>query len=274
MRYRLATIQVGFALFIAMLFATATGIWLFQDLEQQFIREQYNLVEVFTAQAFLSVYVGDIELADDIVQSLVGDNILFAQIVKDGQVVAEERKIDLTLPVENVPVTVTGKRNQYQQIPYLDLTRGLIGRPGSQNDEHVQSYVRLGISLVPLEAIFRQQLWVFALISVGVAGVGALLGWLIYRDLWSPVARLIQTVKTFGTGDLSAQVSVDPEGHSQLLSIGQGWGAYKLLRHAFNQPHLGLAGFETASSLAEKTPCFELQHNDLAQAHDALAALF
>lgn len=210
LRTRLAVIQIGFALLVAMLFAAATGVWLYGELEQQFVQEQANLLELFAAQGFHAVYISDDDaalFAKEIVDSLVGGNVLYAQIVKDGQTISQRNPLNLPLATSAVPVGVTHNKRQATALTYLDFTRGLIGRPNQ--GEPVTSYVRLGISLAPLTSIFGQQAWVLGWITLGVMGVGGLLGWLIYRDLWHPIGRLTEAVQAFGKGALSAQAQVD-----------------------------------------------------------------
>lgn len=251
LRVRLAAIQVGFALLIIVLFGGATALWLFQDLENQYIAEQETLIELFTEQAFLSVYLSSTDFADDIVESMTADKVLYAQIVQDGNVIAEANQIGIELTAISVPIRATTQRLEMPDGGYLDMTRSLIGRP--ESEETSQSYVRLGVSLAPLKNLINRHLQILGLIGVGVLAIGAILGWLIYRDLWNPIARLTEAAKALGSGKLATQAAVDREDE-----LGD-------LAREFNQ---------MATSLNEKNDELQQLNQELAKANHAKSEFF
>jgi hypothetical protein len=55
-----------------------------------------------------------------------------------------------------------------------------------------------------------------------------------------------------------------------LVSLTPGQGAFELMNNSYNQPKLGVRGFEIVARLAETVPAFRLYHNNLEQTLTAL----
>jgi len=213
---------MGFSLLIAILFVGTTAFWLSQSLERQFETQYQSLTEMFAEQAFLAVIArssfGDSDFdpaaVERVVESLVGGDIIYAQIVKDGESVAENSKVNITLDTAPVPVAMTMTPQQHTDgLRYMEFSRGLLGRSGD-----AASYIRLGVSRQPLQAALENQLWTLGWIGLAITGVGALLGLGLFRGLWLPIRKLIEAVKQFGKGDYEAKAPVEREDELGLLA--------------------------------------------------------
>lgn len=214
---------MGFSLLIAILFVGTTAFWLSQSLERQFETQYQSLTEMFAEQAFLAViarsaFGGDSDFdpaaVERVVESLVGGDIIYAQIVKDGETVAENSKVNLTLDAAPVAVDMTMTRRQLEDgLMYMEFSRGLLGRSGEAT-----SYIRLGVSRQPLQAALQNQLWTLGWIGLAITGVGALLGLGLFRGLWLPIRKLIEAVKQFGKGDYATTAPVEREDELGLLA--------------------------------------------------------
>lgn len=144
---------------------------------------------------------------------VVMDPVIYAQIVLEGKLIAQHQHLGgepvervLALPEGTVPARRVERKRLESGQEYLDLWRAI----GSGQGSEVQSYVRLGVSLVPLResisGVYRLALgWAvsFAL----VMGVGAYLAW----PWWAN-----------GRAELSgAQVSSELRASNSQLSFGQ-----------------------------------------------------
>jgi signal transduction histidine kinase len=229
LRVRLAGTLMGFSLLIAILFVVTTALWLSQSLERQFQAQHEALTELFAEQAFFAVFLdsdsndsGESDEKDEgaierVLESLVARDVVYAQIIKNGQVVAEQSKLgSFPTASADMPFDITVNRRIGENgVAYLDITRGLIGRSGTIG---VTSYVRLGVSLASLETSLQQQLWTLGWIGLGITVVGAVLGLGIFYQLWAPIRRLTDAVKRFGKGDLAATASVKRQDELGLLA--------------------------------------------------------
>jgi len=110
--------------------------------------------------------------------TLVLGNVLYAQIVVDGEVLAEVNRLGEPLPPAASGEAGGGgltieRRVTAQGRAYWDIRRALPDRQG---------YVRLGLSLEPLERELRAQLWLTLGVGTGaVALVGLLLAMFFLR---------------------------------------------------------------------------------------------
>jgi len=143
--------------FAVLLVISLGGLYLYRsitDLSQQFRERAEFLALAFADRA--AIYLAqnqqkDLEL---LTQTVVLGSVLYAQIVSEGHVIAQNRAIDLELPVENfsAPLRVEHKK-PLNGMAYLDITRAL----AVPNTQSPQNYVRIGISLESLTAEIRAQ---------------------------------------------------------------------------------------------------------------------
>ena len=153
--------------------------------------------------------------------SVIGDQ-LYAQVVVNGQVIAERlapKLGHLTLPIEPLPAATTEQHSVHRLFngePYLDLRLGLTtltprGGTQSRRSAPTISYLRVGYSLTSIELALRRS----ALFIVGTSAllllVIGLLFWLTTR-IWGGI-HLRPPVATPG---------LSPEMEQALIANGDG----------------------------------------------------
>jgi signal transduction histidine kinase len=207
------------------LFVGATAFWLSQSLERQLIEQYKSVTTAFAQQVFVTVILdsdGPIGTNDSglleqsiFLDSFVEGDVIYGQIVHDGKLLEERQersKFDDEIPVSEVSVGTSVSHHQSESgIAYVDITRSLEGREDLNPDANVDSYVRLGLSLESFQKAFQNQLFTLVLIGIAIVVVGAILGWMLFLGLWSPIRQLIDAVQRFGKGDLTAKAPLDRE---------------------------------------------------------------
>jgi signal transduction histidine kinase len=159
-----------------------------------------------------------------VARNLLSEEVIYAQIVLDGQVLAQEMRYDVDLPVIAVPdrlemneLTLAG------QPPYLDLIQPLdnavdlllqSGHTITPEDQErlqkgIHGYVRLGFSLKQRDQEVQREALLLTALSLGLMVLGILLAWSLYRTILGPIEQLSATVRDFGQGKTYARVTVN-----------------------------------------------------------------
>lgn len=200
-----------------------------EGLERQLIQKGQDLTESLAKEAFLAIYVGGKQgpLEESLVylvESAVGGEVLYAQVVKDGRVLAEREAVELPLPVERVSVGLQITRETLPDgTPYLDLKRSLLGKLAPAKPAAVDSYVRLGFSLAAMQREIDRETLISLAFGLGFALLGLTVMLLLYRLILQPVEVLSRTVESIGQAlgkqPEGAQAAVVP-GPAAIIRVG------------------------------------------------------
>lgn len=157
-------------------------------------------------------------------RNLLIEDVVYVQIVVDGQVWTEENKLDLKLSlspepeqsrVETIPSN-DGSAAHLDVIQPLHQAVGVLAQFGHQMTgegwrrlrEGIHGYVRLGVSLTHLQQEVQQEALLLTGVSLGLMILGILFGWILYRTILAPIERLSGTVREFGAGNANARARV------------------------------------------------------------------
>lgn len=174
-----------------------------EQLERQSMQKGQDLTESLAKGAFLAAYVGGKQgpLNESLlylVESAVGGEVIYAQIIKDGQVLAERKAIDLAIPVEGTSAGLQiTKKLLPDGTPYLDFKRSLLGKLTPMKSETVDNYVRLGLSLANSQREVQRETLISWAVGLGFALLGLTVMLLLDRLILQPVETLSRTVESF-----------------------------------------------------------------------------
>jgi len=170
----------------------------------------------------------------------VGGDIIYAQVVKEGKVLAEAKRITVELPIEPLIGASLIQRRQLNRLHYLDLRiplsdlrrklldpetlkRILQGRgsftievtPNTTQQLGEAGYLRLGLS----EAfLLRARLLRYGLSGLFLLGALGVVLW-FHRSLARSIRQLMGAVRRFSQGDLKTRVEI--QSGDELEVLGQ-----------------------------------------------------
>ncbi|MFQ5794960.1 MAG: ATP-binding protein [Candidatus Bipolaricaulia bacterium] len=159
-----------------------------------------------------------------LINSIVGDDILYIQVVRYGGVLYEIRAANVQgqIPIEDPPSQMVVRRGKLQDGTwFFDIQRPLPDQltehPGlsyTATTMTVQvsrrpNYIRLGISLVLVQQELRAEMIRIVAVSLGFITVGVGIVLLLNRMILGPVGTLTETVRRFGSGELSTRAQVE-----------------------------------------------------------------
>jgi len=190
---------IGLVLVQSLVLGGIAAYRLVGELEEQFRDRAAALTEHIAQEAFYAAFLQGGAGLTAMVRGLVDDTVLYAQIVVEGRVAAEDNPAGFALPVGTVPAGLALAGRTLDGARYLDVTRALLGRA---RDASQTSYVRLGISLAYVEYELRQELMILAAAAGGLALLGAGAAFALYRGVLAPLDRLRGSVRRFGARSL------------------------------------------------------------------------
>ncbi|MFQ5794638.1 MAG: winged helix-turn-helix domain-containing protein [Candidatus Bipolaricaulia bacterium] len=163
------------------------------SLEQEFVNTAGWLSHGFADEVSLHILAGNENKLDASVKRMVRNYVLYAQVVKGGEVLAEDRTgdaINLDLPVASLPSAFKmEKRRLPSGTPYIDMIRSL----PLQNPEDggkAENYVRIGISLSKVRAEVRDAASIVLSVGFALVIVGILLSFYLARRIYGPAQEL------------------------------------------------------------------------------------
>lgn len=174
---RIVLVIAGIALFIIVVFSIFHLVRFRENLTSQFNSEASRAAQIFAESIHLDALPQQIT---NITHQYVRGDILFAQVVEDGQMIAEDRvesAEDLTLTVINLSGNLLRKEGWLSDgHHYLDEARAI-----TTEDGHL-SYVRIGFSLREVDAeVLRETLIVIGWGAGILVLLAILLGAYLYR---------------------------------------------------------------------------------------------
>lgn len=157
-------------------------------------------------------------------RNLVVGDVIYLQIVLNGQVLVQQSRYLVDLPLVSTPARVVVYHlTPSNGSPYLDLIHplnhplGILSRLGlvvtpevkRRLQGGVDGYIRLGISLKRMKLEINRGSLLLAALSLGLMILSILVGWGLYRMILGPVERLSGAMREFGAGDSHARAWVD-----------------------------------------------------------------
>ncbi|MGY4706250.1 ATP-binding protein [Candidatus Bipolaricaulota sp. J31] len=197
----------GFTLLLSFALAMIAAHQLSTSLEEQFVERGKSLVERVAKEAFYYLYIFGEGNLDVLVDSVVDEDVLYVQVVKDGEIVAQHLTGDFAPEVAPGP---PGLHVEELRAPdgtwYLDIRRSLLGRIGGK--EPVSSYVRLGLSLAAIGEKVAQEHMMIALGAGGIALLGIGAAFLLYWKVFAALEEIVRAMRDFGRGMLERRAKV------------------------------------------------------------------
>jgi signal transduction histidine kinase len=225
LQYKFIVPFLAFAVVLSAVFGWGTAQHRSQQLRQHYEREALILARHAAEEVLEHLLWG---LGHDpvlLVRNLLVEDVLYAQIVVNGEVLAQQARHSLYLPVLPTVSGVRVRQVDYDPsllIPYLDVVYPLgaslnaltqfghrVPPESTERLQGVHGYVRLGLSLERSVREIRQEWLMLIGLSLGVAALGILIGWGLYRTILGPLERLSEAVRAFGSGNLRARARLD-----------------------------------------------------------------
>ncbi|HED03240.1 MAG TPA: HAMP domain-containing histidine kinase [Candidatus Fraserbacteria bacterium] len=227
LRYKFILPFILFTVVLTVTFGVTAIQRLTYELRVQYERQGEQLA-LHTAGEVLEEQVLNLGHDNDLgllARNLVAGDVIYLQIVLNGQVLAQQSRYLVNLPLVTTParVVVYHLLTPSNGSPYLDLIHplnhplGILSRLGlvvtpevkRRLQGGVDGYIRLGISLKRMEVEINRGSLLLAALSLGLMILSILVGWGLYRMILGPVERLSEAMREFGAGNSRARALVD-----------------------------------------------------------------
>lgn len=145
---------------------------------------------------------------------LVAGTVLYAQIVRDGEVRFTDGRHALVVPAG--PLTrpfVVEERRTRGGTAYLDIRRAVPDFPLDR-----QTYVRIGFPLAEAHARIREETERIIMASLLMATAGVAAAFVLRRAILGPLGRMNAAIRLIRRGDYSARVATGTRDELQLLA--------------------------------------------------------
>lgn len=209
---RFLWIWMGLAVFITVVFS---GIYLWyavQTRTEEFRARAELLAWTFADRAAFDIARGNDQDLEFLAGTLVLGNVLYAQVIHEGQVLAEVSRMAEPLAAATAPSGVW--QIEHRRSPtqaYWEIRRSL---------PDVDGYVRLGLALEPLENAIRSQLVLIAGISIAfIALAGFVTVYWARRLFISPA--LSAPVPVTGSPSSAASIPTPALTGSSIIQLGE-----------------------------------------------------
>ncbi len=141
-------------------------------------------------------------------EGLVKDTVIYAQVVRDGEVIAERNGTSIPLTVEPLQTRQALQRGESPaDVPYLDVRRALAPHP---REIDPRSYVRVGFSMAPhrQEILSRQAeiaAWALGSVVVCLVGIRGYAAWARSRSRSSGQPKIDPSPISTNGGETSVE---------------------------------------------------------------------
>jgi signal transduction histidine kinase len=232
LRYKFIIAFTAFTVLLAVTFGVVATQRLISQLMAQYERYATHLAQHAAGEILedrgLHIPHDPVLLA----QSLLVQDIIYAQIVVDGQVIAEQTRYTVELPVTPEPEGIeVNEITPSDRSAYLDIVHplraalglltqfGLLITPEDQKRlQNLHGYVRLGFSLEHMKEEVQREALLFTALSLGLMVLGLLLAWILYRTILGPIEHLSATMRDFGQGKTYARAQVHSRDEIEALA--------------------------------------------------------
>ncbi len=199
---------VAFTILLSILFGAIAAYRMAYELEEQFVERGRQLAKHTVTETAHLLSLGEENRLPGLLRNLLEEPVIYAQIVQDQRVLAEEKRVAVDLPTEAVTAEFEIRRGRLLDgTPYLDIKQ----RSSS-------GYVRLGLSITYIQYEIGQDILIVSGASVGFILLGTLVAFGLYRVILRPVEQLMASVRAFGRGMFEARSSVKSGDELETLS--------------------------------------------------------
>ncbi|MFQ5796594.1 MAG: winged helix-turn-helix domain-containing protein [Candidatus Bipolaricaulia bacterium] len=194
--------------FVVVLSATFGSIYFYRfttELKGQYVQRGEEFADGLARQADL--YLEREEPLGVLAKWAVMGGVLYAQVVYQGQIVAEDRAteaLNVRLLIEDLATPLSTLEDRLPNgNTYLDVLRQLPSREG---------YVRIGVSLASVDYQIRNEALLISMISLGFIGSGILLSVFLARMMFQSRMEPI---------DRTAQAGPNGRSDGQIIEVGR-----------------------------------------------------
>jgi len=208
LKHKFIAALIAFTMLISVLFGAIAAYRMAYELDEQFVERGKGLAEHIAAEASRAASLGGREELQFMLEGIVGGHVLYAQIVKDGKILAEKKSVPIELPATALATDLELWRGRLPDgTPYLDVKRA-----------SASGYVRLGLSLNYINYEIRLDFLIISAASIGFIALGTLVAFWLYRAILRPVEQLAGSVQEFGRGNFTARAQVRSGDELEALS--------------------------------------------------------
>lgn len=212
-------------IFIVVLVATLATLYIYRtaaDISNRFIERAEYFAMAFADRASFYLSQDKQEDLDILAKTTVLGSVLYIQIVKDGQIVLEEGALAMDLAIEHPPAQLVVARHRAADgQPYVDIIQALptlnLNIEGGQK---LNSYVRIGTSLLPLKLEIRNEILIVSGVSLGFIMVSLLAIFYLTKMLFERPKPLEPAVEASVSAELAEQVLSSPATSTAALKLG------------------------------------------------------
>jgi len=209
---------VGLSVLFAATFGTLAAYRLQRALLEQVRLRAKGVAEELARDAsrFLPTPEGlsEAPTSSRLTRRLVAGTVLYAQIIRDGEVRFTDGRYALAVPTGPLvrPFAVEERRTR-GGTAYLDIFRAVPDYPLER-----QTYVRIGFPLADVHSRIRAETERILLASLLMAGGGVAAAFALRRAILGPLARMNTVIRLIRRGDYSARVEAGGGDELQLLA--------------------------------------------------------
>lgn len=223
LRYKFILAFVAFTVAVSTAFGVIVAQHLGELLRGEYERQAVELAEHAAEEVLESQIFGTGHDPSLLVRNLLVGDVVYAQVVLNGEVLAEQARISVRLSTLTRPEGVRISEVRPPSDPrYLDVVypiRDALGvlmefghliTPEGQRllEQGLEGYVRLGISLRRMEREILRESFLLAAISLGMMSFGILIGWGLYRMILGPIEHLSAAMREFAAGNFRARAEI------------------------------------------------------------------
>ena len=213
LRTRFLIVFVALVTVLTVLIAVAAGYRFVADMERLIEQNGQAMAEILAREAFLKVVIEQETNVAFLVESFASGEVIFAQIVHNGKIVAEKKLFDLDLPVRPLlPGPHTFRGVLADGTAYIDISHSFEGRISATDtglrQDLVDSYVRLGFSFGKVHQEIQSTVLGVVSISLVAILLGFALIWAYYQRAWKPLEHLHFAMLRFGQGQTQMRAQV------------------------------------------------------------------
>jgi len=224
LRTRFLLVFIAVITGLTILIAAVAGYRFVTDMERVVEQNGRAIVEILAREAFfqLSLQQKDRAALQTVLESFVSGDVIYGQIVFNGEVVDEKNVLKLPLPVTEIePGLHTTRDTLPNGVDYIDIQQSFKGRTTLDpafRAVNVDSYVRLGLSFGRQREEIQQAIMGVVLVALGAVLLGAVLVLVYYQRTWRPLEVINDAMQRFGRGKTQTRAKVESGDELEMLA--------------------------------------------------------
>lgn len=210
---------------VTILIATVAGYRFVTDMERILEQNGRSIVQIFAREAFfqLSLQQKDRVALQTVLESFVSGDVIYGQVVFNGEVVVEKNVLGVPLPVDDIePGLHTTRGTLDSGLDYIDIQQTFEGRTvldSAFRSVNVDSYVRLGLSFGQHREEIQQAIIGVVLVALGAVLLGSAVVLVYYQRTWRPLEVITSAMRHFGEGKTQTRAKVTSGDELELLAL-------------------------------------------------------